>query len=59
MYGGTRTPAWQRDVVWMAGTVAVLATIVATLALVWARASDATSGPAVLTPLLRAEDVPY
>lgn len=58
MYGAERTPAWQRDVMWVAGTVAVIATIVATAALAWARASDADSGPAVLTPLLRATLLP-
>ena len=58
MYGGTRNPAWQRDVIWVAGILGVLAALVAAAALAWSRASDATSGPLVLTEVLRVTLVP-
>lgn len=58
MYGGTRIPAWQRDVIWVAGGLGVLAALVAAAALGWSRASDAVSGPLVLTEVLRVTLVP-
>ena len=58
MYRDARTPAWHRDLVWIAGGIAVVATLVAAFGLWWSRAADADRGPEVLTSTLRATLIP-
>jgi hypothetical protein len=58
MYRDARTPAWHRDLVWIAGGIAVVATAVAALGLWWSRAADEGRGPEILASALRATLVP-
>jgi hypothetical protein len=58
MYRDARTPAWHRDLVWIAGGIAVVATLVAAFGLWWSRAADADRGPEILVTALRATLLP-
>ncbi len=58
MYRDARTPAWHRDLVWIAGGIAVVATLVAAFGLWWSRAADAVHGPEIVTSALRATLIP-
>lgn len=53
MYADPKTPGWQRDAIWTAGTILVVAALLLAAALAWSRASDATSGTEALETGLR------
>lgn len=53
MYADPKTPGWQRDAIWTAGTILVVAALLTAAALAWSRTSDEASGTRVLEAGLR------
>ncbi|MEX2502650.1 MAG: hypothetical protein WD336_09755 [Trueperaceae bacterium] len=53
MYGPTRPPAWHRDLLWVAGVILLVATVLGTGALLWWRLADADTGPRLVERGLR------
>lgn len=58
MYTGPRSPAWHRDVIWCAGLVLAIATMVGTAAFAWSRLAEERPSQGILREVLRATLLP-
>ncbi len=56
--GPTRPPAWHRDLVWIAGVLACVATLTLAGSLTWARLAEPETGPATVREALRVTLLP-
>lgn len=58
MYAAPRTPGWQRDVIWVAGTILMVAAAIAAAAVAWSRLADRDAAQPLLSASLRATLLP-
>lgn len=58
MYAAPRTPGWQRDVIWVAGTVLMVAAALTAAAVAWSRLADQENAQPLLIASLRATLLP-